>query len=141
MCRAVLARLQARIWRGLGTASSGYLVGGRRPCDGAPADVVPVEAFRPTDTRDGLVGARSRLPHGGAEPADIKHAAAAGEDVAAFGFGAGMENFHAFDGSGCVETLDHRVAAIGARIAFGGHNHRKGLLLVPAQIERLKHAV
>src|SRR5215469_16501225 len=91
--------------------------------DGAPADVVAAEAVGPADSRDGLIGARLCLPHAVAERADINHAAPVGEDFAAFGLGAGVEDFHAFDFGRVVEALDDRAACIGARITLGGHHH------------------
>src|SRR5579872_4281214 len=109
--------------------------------DSAPADVVAAEALGPADARDSLVGARLRLQHVNAERADIEHPTAIGEDFAAFGLGAGMEDFDALDRGRVVEALDDRAAFVSARITFGGHHHGECRLRIPAQIKRFELAV
>src|ERR1051326_8321661 len=84
-----------------------------------PADVAAAEALRPFDPVDRLIGEPLRRAHGLGHRRDIEHAAAVGENLAAVGLGAGVENFRALHLSGRVEPLDQRAALVVAGIALG----------------------
>src|SRR5262249_51973492 len=115
--------------------------GGTFTRDRAKADVAAAEAVRPPDAVDRRIGARLRLRDRPAERADVEHTPAIGDDVAALGLGAGVENLDTFDRCGRVEAFDHRTPGVAAGVTLGRHHYGQRRVGIPAQIEIPQHAV
>src|SRR4029453_17998687 len=90
-----------------------------------PADVAAAKAFRPSDAVEPLIGATLRFGDGLACRADIQHAPAIGQNISVLRYRTGVEDFHALDLGGLIETLDAGAFRVIAGIPLRRHHHRQ----------------
>src|SRR5690606_33076372 len=100
--------------------------------DRAPPDVAAIEALRPVDPADGLVGAIAGFAYAAPARGDVENAPTVGDESGTVAPRAGVEDLDARDLGGLLEPADLGAFDGCAGITFGSKHHGQCGIVMPA---------